>query len=700
MKDRKKVLFVGDNPFAYTGNANMLHGLLSNINTDLYLPGCFVTGDFDYALADAFEIPPVNIIPGSSLNDKWGKEKLLKIISKGDFDLLFMVGLDIWSYDEIMKPISDIRDSAGFKWAWLFPYELQSLRKDWTKWMNLLDFPLVYSQYGYDMLKEEVPNLRYYRPYLYPEDVYKPLPEEERKELRAKHFPVVPPDAPLFGFVGVDQRRKDIPKLLKAFAKLVEKTDDPVYLYIHTEQVLTNIYQYAEDHNIFTGNLHAKSSGTYFPPDHMNKLYNMFDCLVNCSYQEGLSWTVIEAMACGVPVIASESTAHLELVEDVGFMVPCTQEATLNVITSSGPCDIDVLACSSDDICRYMERFIECHKKGEIDLKGKVLKKAKEWIAGASDINAFLEEAVAKPESAILPRRKEAVLFAQHSSAGDVLMSTQCLKGIKEKHPNFPLVYMTSSKYMDIVEGNPYINEIIPWDEKLLDKYEIVYNPHGERILPGGFNNLDTRLTDMYPYFCKVDADDIFIQEMEPTGKHVECHVDDDSKVVVDKTTGFALPDEYIVVHTTGGDSLYRTYKKMALAIKNIGLPVVQIGGSDDYFCKGISVDLRGKLTWRETAWVMKRAKGAIVIDSFPAHLAGALETPVVVIFGPAPARVTGPRGNPNKMTFIEPNKLDVCPNNTNCWGQPGTVCRTACIDSVNPFTVKKALMTLIKGDV
>jgi ADP-heptose:LPS heptosyltransferase len=38
-----------------------------------------------------------------------------------------------------------------------------------------------------------------------------------------------------------------------------------------------------------------------------------------------------------------------------------------------------------------------------------------------------------------------AILFGQHSAAGDVFMTTKALPGIKERHPGLPLVYMTQT---------------------------------------------------------------------------------------------------------------------------------------------------------------------------------------------------------------------------------------------------------------
>jgi ADP-heptose:LPS heptosyltransferase len=241
------------------------------------------------------------------------------------------------------------------------------------------------------------------------------------------------------------------------------------------------------------------------------------------------------------------------------------------------------------------------------------------------------------------------------------------------------LIYMTQPMYKDIVEGNPYIDEVIDWDESLVSKFLVVYNPHGEKILPGGWNNMDTKLYDMYPYFCNVEADDMHIELVDPK---------------------IDLPEEYIVVQTAGGHKKYRTYRHMDTVIQMLPkYKFVQLGMGRDLACRNVTLDLREKLSWRESAWVMKNAKAAVVIDSFLSHLAGALLTPVVVLYGPAPARVTGPKGNADKIINLEPNKLDVCPITSNCWGSPEKPpCTTPCINTVNPVEVVKGVNKLLEA--
>ena len=58
----------------------------------------------------------------------------------------------------------------------------------------------------------------------------------------------------------------------------------------------------------------------------LNKYYNISDCLVACSFREGLPLNVIEAMLCGDAVVASNNRGHRELVENgaTGFILDAT----------------------------------------------------------------------------------------------------------------------------------------------------------------------------------------------------------------------------------------------------------------------------------------------------------------------------------------------------------------------------------------
>jgi ADP-heptose:LPS heptosyltransferase/glycosyltransferase involved in cell wall biosynthesis len=676
---KKRVLFVGENPLGTTGNSNMLSAMLSDLDLGKYQPGCFVVNEVNPS-AVLFDPLPFTLVNGTNPSDYWGNQRLISLLQETQFDFLCMVGIDFWRYIPAWDMIKKLRDAKKFKWIGIFPYDLWKINTSWINRLTDLDFPCVYSQFGYDALKPHVPHIQYYRPRLNGWEQFKPLSSEERLAAKKEVFPNIPIGKTIFGFVGQNQIRKSPERLMKAFMEAKRENPD-IVLYLHTNmEGVFNLKQIAKDNGAQNGDLVSKQQGISYDRRKMPDIYNAMDCLINCSMQEGLSWTPLEAMACGTPVIASVTTAQTELVDKVGYLVPCDELSFVPMTGEGENVSAESRACKVEDI----RNAILTVAKDEIlrqSMGEKGIERAREWMAGTSNINDLLETAGKKQKPA---SKIAAVLFAQHSAAGDVLMTTQCLKGIKERHPDLPLVYMTQRAFAGILENNQYINEIIEWDERLLRKFAITYNPHGEKILPGGWNNLDVTLHSMYPYFTNVDTDEIFIDTVNP-------------EVLWKEKIEF--PMEYIVVHTTGGSKEYRTYPHMEQVIKGLSIPTVQVGGATDLRCNA-SLDLCGKTTWRESAYIMKHAKAAIVVDSFMSHLAGAVGTNAVVLYGPAPARVVQPRMQHGaKLINLQPDMLKVCAILSHCWSNPpgGKVkCQSPCIGTINPFAVSQALEGLL----
>ena len=682
MSTKKRVLFVGENPDNLTGNGNMLSALLGQADYDKYDVCCFLKGKvYPSHIKDpfcpSFHSPYIPCYGDPT--DEWGKAQLLDFLSSHHVDILFMVGIDVWVYVDIFRQIDDLRKKKGFKWIVLFPYDLRYIRKDWLTWINYIQFPYVYSEHGYNLLKSEVPKIKYFRPPLLNKHLFIPWPEDKRKEARKLFFSDLPELAILFGFIGNNQMRKNIPNLIKGFS-LAAKVIPNIYLYMHTSPTGTyNLGQLCNDYEVEEGRVRYKGENSFLFPEQLATLYQTFDCYLMPSHQEGLSWTVLEAMLCGTPVVASEGTAHKELVGSTGlFDWGIPETSFLPLYTSSGVSFVETKAVSAHSIKLAIFDFVT---HGLKDDKWNMaseqnVKKGQEWLSKVGNVNDLLES---KEEDIVL---RDEILFCQHSSAGDVLMSTQCFKGLKERHPNKKLVYMTQEKYFDILKNNPYVDEVVLWDgKKLRDYSKYTYSPHNDKILRGGWNQLNVKLHEMYWKLCDVEPDDMFIWEDEP--EH------------------FIRPEGregcYIVVQTTGGDPYYRTYKKMSEALEGYEGAIVQIGGKDDLLVDKV-LDLRGGLTWNQAAWIMRHAKAAVVIDSFPSHLAGLVGTPAVVLYGPAPARVTQPLAKHSKVINLEPDRLKVCPLTTTCYGTAGRdICISPCINTISPEEVRKALDSLLE---
>ncbi|MBU2578197.1 glycosyltransferase family 4 protein [Patescibacteria group bacterium] len=120
-------------------------------------------------------------------------------------------------------------------------------------------------------------------------------------------------------FVGRLEPRKNIPGLLKAFYTLKKKTSAPYQLVIvgmkdfKYQKIFNTVTKYQlEKDVIFTGRVKQKD---------LPLIYNGADLFVYPSFGEGFGIPPLEAMACGVPVITSDTTALPEVVGDAGILI-------------------------------------------------------------------------------------------------------------------------------------------------------------------------------------------------------------------------------------------------------------------------------------------------------------------------------------------------------------------------------------------
>ncbi len=121
-------------------------------------------------------------------------------------------------------------------------------------------------------------------------------------------------------YVGSEEPRQNVDKLIKAFAKLKKKLPEIKLIKIGDsnlhgarEKLLRLITQLnLENDIIFAGSV---------PEEELSKWYNAADLLVYpCAYA-GFGLPPLEAMACGTPVITSNTTSLPEVVGDGGIMV-------------------------------------------------------------------------------------------------------------------------------------------------------------------------------------------------------------------------------------------------------------------------------------------------------------------------------------------------------------------------------------------
>jgi glycosyltransferase involved in cell wall biosynthesis len=142
------------------------------------------------------------------------------------------------------------------------------------------------------------------------DSIYRPLPEAEVNTFRQKHA--------LDRFVlhvGTLQPRKNIPVLIEAMSRL---TDAELKLVLVGGKgwLYDDIFRQVQalgltERVVFTG---------YVPDNELPLWYNAAELLVFPSVYEGFGLPVVEAMACGTPVIAADCSSIPEAVGEAGLL--------------------------------------------------------------------------------------------------------------------------------------------------------------------------------------------------------------------------------------------------------------------------------------------------------------------------------------------------------------------------------------------
>ena len=136
------------------------------------------------------------------------------------------------------------------------------------------------------------------------------IPAETAVEVRARHGLTLP----FVMYTGGIDHRKNIEGLIAAFALLPKAVRESHQLAIVCkvdEAARTALMQHARRHNLA---IEAVVLTGYLPEDDLITLYHLCAVFVFPSWHEGFGLPALEAMACGAPVIASNTSSLPEVV--------------------------------------------------------------------------------------------------------------------------------------------------------------------------------------------------------------------------------------------------------------------------------------------------------------------------------------------------------------------------------------------------
>ena len=277
------------------------------------------------------------------------------------------------------------------------------------------------------------------------------------------------------------------------------------------------------------------------------------------------------------------------------------------------------------------------------------------------------------------------ILVIRLDRMGDVVLSTPALKALRDTYPDSRITFMVRSYVKDIAQGNPSVDEVIIYDKEksFLENIEFIKKLRSKKFdlaivlhptlrtnwvvfLSGiprrlGFDRkrkMGILLTDRIPdkkhlgLKHEIDYTLDILRYIGVNAKDRKLHVpvskDIENKARETLAKGGITENDTVVVINPGASCPSKRWPAKNFAetadmlIKKRGVRIVIISGEAD---KGLGgkvaslikegcLDLSGKTTVGDIAAILKRSKLFISNDSGPVHVACAVGTPVVAIFG------------------------------------------------------------------
>jgi ADP-heptose:LPS heptosyltransferase len=273
----------------------------------------------------------------------------------------------------------------------------------------------------------------------------------------------------------------------------------------------------------------------------------------------------------------------------------------------------------------------------------------------------------------LVPYRQGQLHVGRGAALGDVLMSTPALRELKRRNPSCHVTFYTD--YQDLVAGLPFIDLVRPSAESpnstIWLSYEKSLPPrrHIARILG---DHLGLTVSDVRPA-CVVDHK--LVEQFRQDWNSLPRPLIAVSRRAGPWTPNKDWPDEhweYLVARLTARATVIDVGARSSK-------PPARLFGS--------YLDLRGQTTLPQLVAVIAAADLFITPDTGPMHIAAAVETPAVVIYGGYIDPVcTGYPGNINLYSAVE------C---APCWLREPCPYGKKCLHQITPAAVEAALNQL-----
>ena len=396
---KAKILWVSDSPIIHTGFGRVSKTICEHlVNTgkyDVEAIGWFHRHSEVDSVSYRVHHTAVDEHKRLLQNDKYAQGGTFnRIVEEFKPDLVISLG-DKW----MVEHIAESPHRSKFTWYGYTPIDGSPIPYTWEKTFNNMDKVIAYGEWGQRVIESsggpsvDATDFEYHG---VDTNTFKQLPEEEVMKFKGELLRCKKPeDVFLVGQVSRNQPRKNLPATFKAFSIFMsgnyvkcdqcdnvtvdtydeesrtyvhkantcaicgsnkidrsnEKPDAILYLHMAVKDCGWNLKDLQttyglESKILFDPNIRVGSGIT---DRDLVRVYNVLDVKVLPTYGEGFGLPILEAMACGTPVIATNYSAHTEWMEGL-FIKPAAFSSEPNTNIRRAEVDINEYVRCIDSI--------------------------------------------------------------------------------------------------------------------------------------------------------------------------------------------------------------------------------------------------------------------------------------------------------------------------------------------------------------
>ena len=294
------------------------------------------------------------------------------------------------------------------------------------------------------------------------------------------------------------------------------------------------------------------------------------------------------------------------------------------------------------------------------------------------------------------------ILIIRFSSFGDIILTTPVINEIINKYPDAVIEYLVYNNFSDAITMNPKILSSYHFDKKMnrdrkyifsvieilkMQNYDYVIDLHSKFLSQYMGKKISKESNAMYLKYSKrkwwksvlvkmriirYKADRSIVKSYFTAVKKLGInYVNEEIDFYFSRETETQMIDKYdlknrkYIVLAPGASKVTKEwiyYEELANKLAaETDYDVVVIGGKEDYLkVKEIQriQNLAGKLNFKESGVILKYAKFAVTNDSGPFHIARAMKTKTIVIFGPTDPKMF----TYNEKTYLLTSRQDCSP--------------------------------------